>query len=185
MKKKLLFMIGIAVVVMACSKLPDQTEPITPEPTDTIPADSAKRDSIIIMTGCDNLPKPIRFDSIPKITDLAGTKWKLQGILDVATCSLHILKPFNFDCEECFTLNFDTDSTASGPSVFFGISLNLRTKGNCLSTDFSEGSMDGDLYRSILPCNTSYIIGKDEFRIICYMYSDGEEKQCIYKKVKS
>jgi hypothetical protein len=40
---------------------------------------------------------------------LKGTKWKLAGIVDVETGDLKVLEPK--DCEKCFTLAFDTDST--------------------------------------------------------------------------
>lgn len=46
---------------------------------------------------------------------LAGTRWKLAGIVDVKTCKLRELEPK--DCETCYTLEFNTDSTATGKSV--------------------------------------------------------------------
>ena len=42
-------------------------------------------------------------------TNLQGTKWKLTGIVDVQTGNLTELEPK--DCNECYTLMFDTDST--------------------------------------------------------------------------
>jgi hypothetical protein len=49
-----------------------------------------------------------------EINTLKGTKWKLAGIVD-ATGKLTELEPK--DCEQCYTLEFDTDSTAWLQSV--------------------------------------------------------------------
>ena len=45
------------------------------------------------------------------LSSLKGTQWKLAGIVDSQTGKLTVLEPT--DCEECYTLTFDTDSTAS------------------------------------------------------------------------
>ena len=42
-------------------------------------------------------------------TNLQGTEWKLIGIVDVEVDNLTELEPK--DCEKCYTLTFDTDST--------------------------------------------------------------------------
>jgi len=46
---------------------------------------------------------------------LAGTKWKLAGIVDTQTGTLTVLDPK--DCDSCYSFTFDTDSTASGNSI--------------------------------------------------------------------
>jgi hypothetical protein len=46
---------------------------------------------------------------------LKGTKWKLAGIADSKTGTLKVLEPK--DCEECFTLTFNTDYTAIVRSI--------------------------------------------------------------------
>ena len=174
-------MLGIALAVVSCGN--DKIEPnVPPEPTDTIPTPPKERDSIIILTGCDSFPKPIRFDSLPDTTGLAGTKWKLWGILDVATCGLHILKPI--DCEECYTLNFITDSIAFGRSASSPAAINIRWEGNGLLEYFADAIKDGDTFRETLIWNRSYVISENEFRIICYIHGT-EEKHLIYKNVKS
>ena len=45
------------------------------------------------------------------LTSLAGTTWKLAGMVDTLTGEFRELAPF--DCEACYTLAFDTDSTAA------------------------------------------------------------------------
>jgi hypothetical protein len=52
---------------------------------------------------------------------LEGTAWKLKGILDVRTGILKELEPKN--CEECYTMNFLSDSMAGGHSVANGIAF--------------------------------------------------------------
>jgi hypothetical protein len=49
------------------------------------------------------------------IEKLQGTKWKLIGIFDTQTGDLQELEPK--DCEGCYTILFDTDSTFSGQMV--------------------------------------------------------------------
>jgi hypothetical protein len=44
-----------------------------------------------------------------------NTKWKLVGIMNMNTGILQELEPK--DCEECYTLTFDTDTTAIAYSV--------------------------------------------------------------------
>ena len=54
---------------------------------------------------------------------LEGTKWKLMGIVNDQTSVLEELKPK--DCEECYTLTFDTDSTAIVHSISKEIKMDL------------------------------------------------------------
>ena len=49
-----------------------------------------------------------------EIKSLEGTKWKLAGIVDTETGVLKELEPK--DCTGCYTLIFDTDTTAQGRS---------------------------------------------------------------------
>jgi len=49
------------------------------------------------------------------LSSLKGTQWKLAGIVDSQTDKLTVLEPA--DCEECYTLTFDTDSTLSTRST--------------------------------------------------------------------
>jgi heat shock protein HslJ len=64
-----------------------------------------------------NIRPPVR-----TITPLNGTKWKLVGIQSWDKSSYYVLQPF--DCERCYTLEFDTDSTFTGRATvnsFFGV----------------------------------------------------------------
>jgi len=54
---------------------------------------------------------------------LAGTKWKLAGIVDTDTGILKVLEPK--DCAECYTFTFDTDSTGTVLSIWAIYKMNL------------------------------------------------------------
>jgi hypothetical protein len=73
----------------------------------------------LILATCASCEKD---DGAP-ITALKNTKWKLAGIVDVRTGTLKELEPK--DCEKCYTLEFDTDSTAWGTSIMNEIRLKL------------------------------------------------------------
>ena len=60
-------------------------------------------------------PAPSRIYCGNELPPLAGTTWKLAGIFDTQTGTLRVLEPTN--CEKCYTLTFDTDSTAIGKST--------------------------------------------------------------------
>ena len=62
-------------------------------------------------------------DEPEKEQSLANTKWKLAGIMDMDTGILQELEPK--DCEECYTLTFDTDSTATSLSIWAIYNINL------------------------------------------------------------
>ena len=46
---------------------------------------------------------------------LAGTNWKLLGIVDIRTGTFRIVE--RESCSYCYTITFDTDSTAFGISI--------------------------------------------------------------------
>lgn len=58
-----------------------------------------------------------------KEKSLKDTKWKLTGIMDMNTGILQELEPK--DCEQCYTLTFDTDSTSTVLSLWAMYKLNL------------------------------------------------------------
>jgi hypothetical protein len=66
-------------------------------------------------------------DDVPGgIIPLEGTKWKLAGSVTIETGKLKEFEPKT--CVECFTLTFDTDSTASGISVYNDLKIRLLPK---------------------------------------------------------
>jgi len=57
------------------------------------------------------------------ISSLKGTKWKLEGIVDAGTGVLKELEPI--DCEDCYTLTFDTNYTATARTINNTFKLDL------------------------------------------------------------
>jgi hypothetical protein len=115
-----------------------------------------------------------------ELTSLQGTKWKLKGIVDINTDKLTELEPKN--SEECYTLVFDTDSTASGRSVFveFNVIMKERviTEIMGLGTYIGE-SYDGDLFRTTMSGTKSYIESPIELKF----FNNYANKYLIFKPV--
>ena len=59
---------------------------------------------------------------------LKGSKWKLTGIVDTQTDELRVLEPT--DCEECYTLTFITNSTATACNVNRTIHVDIWYRAN-------------------------------------------------------
>ncbi|MDR1592316.1 MAG: hypothetical protein LBS16_05480 [Prevotellaceae bacterium] len=113
-----------------------------------------------LMSGCSNVaPEYIVSESVSNLPSLAGTQWKLAGIF-IAHHNLQEkdLKPV--DCEKCYTLSFDSDTTATGISVDNTLAVNLKQQSPIRTvTDISE-SGDAGLFCELLPLITSYIYKK-------------------------
>jgi len=58
------------------------------------------------------------------LTSLAGTNWKLAGIVDKRTGKFSKLKPI--DCESCYTISFDTDVEFTAISIWKRLKVDLR-----------------------------------------------------------
>ena len=61
--------------------------------------------------------------SCEKETDLKGTKWKLVGRVSKSG-ELQVFRPI--DCEDCYTLTFESDFIASAHSIIHDIRLDLK-----------------------------------------------------------
>ena len=109
----------------------------------------------------------------PAPTYLKGTKWKLVGMVDTSTGELKELKPI--DCEECYTLTFDTDYTAAAYSVQTTLQLDLlNLNPDIMLTDLlwcekydkdGEYYCDSDYFRSAIIKPKSYSATSDEFKL--------------------
>ena len=109
-------------------------------------------------------------ESIP----LKGTKWKLAGIVDKETGTLKVLEPK--ECEECFTLTFDTDYTATVRSInketinLDLLNLNpdrLLAKNGWWEIYDGDGQsyFDGDPFRRAILTTASYSVTGDELNL--------------------
>ena len=104
--------IGLCLSIVSCDKPIIPTDPIV-NGNDTVGNEEDPNDSIY---------------------PLNGTSWKLEGIFDTQTEILKVLEPI--DCEKCYMLTFNTDSTATGTSagniVWVDFSANRSANKDCI-----------------------------------------------------
>jgi hypothetical protein len=112
---------------------------------------------------------------------LVGTQWKLFGVFNVQSNSLKVLNPV--DCEECYALNFDTDSTATGKSStnLVWVDLSRKEKPIGIATETGERG-DGYLFCDAVETVTSYscngnelkfFYNEDKYYLLYYRIFDG------------
>jgi hypothetical protein len=94
------------IFFMVCLSCQNQTD--TVKPTDI--------EATIEVENTTDIEDAIEVENTIPQTSLKGTKWKLAGIVDTETGVLKVLEPE--DCEKCYTLTFDTDTTVSTYSSF-------------------------------------------------------------------
>jgi hypothetical protein len=112
---------------------------------------------------------------------LAGTQWKLFGVFDVKNNSLKVLNPV--DCEECYALNFDTDSTATGKSSTNQVWVDFSGKEKFIGIATMMGERgDGYLFYDAVGSVTSYscsgnelkfLYNEDRYYLLYYRIFDG------------
>ena len=111
---------------------------------------------------------------------MLSTEWKLVGIVDTETGSLRILEPK--DCTMCYTLTFDTDTTAYGNT---GMNEVRITGLNPLSIGLTKVWVD-DLnvsiyeYEDALYSANSCIFNEYELKILF----NNNKKYLLYKHIK-
>jgi len=110
------------------------------------------------------------------INFLKGTKWKLAGIFDTEKGNLKVLEPKN--CEKCFVLTFNTDSTLltyDGANDFLGaykidfVTHNMHIS-YLLGTKIAPPG-DGSLYIRSLEIIQSFSMKKNELKLF---YNDNK-----------
>jgi len=116
----------------------------------------------------------------PEEQILLETKWKLEGIMDVETGELKVLEPK--DCDECYTIKFDTDRTFSGRKVnnvinYANYEIDYKT-GVLRITDIVGTEMgeigDEYLYSQILWKIRTFTINDTDPRTLHLHYNDGK-----------
>ena len=115
-------------------------------------------------------------------SNLAGTKWKLVGIVDTHMSDTTAIKPI--DCEECYTLMFDTNSTLlfgkSVANIVVLISLNpiqiqCGTYANeCYSDD------ECNVYCNALHLVKSYTYNENELKL----HFQDINNYLLYKRIR-
>ena len=119
--------------------------------------------------------------------NLQGVKWKLVGIGSLDKIALQELEPK--ECNECYTLIFDTDDTFSGritTNIIVGsYEINYNTYDlhftNIGGTEAIDVG-DGELYRQILREIQSFIV-KDTYPRTLHLYYDDGKNYLKYKKI--
>ncbi|MDR2362304.1 MAG: hypothetical protein LBD91_06195 [Prevotellaceae bacterium] len=114
-------------------------------------------------------------------SSLQGTKWKLSGYVDVSTGNMIDAEPAN--CERCYTLTFDTETTASGYSVFNLISVSLVSE-TIFSVDTEmDDSLNGNvtLFYKAIETVDSY---KYEDAELKFFYNN-KQNYLLYKLIQS
>ena len=117
----------------------------------------------IVIAGCNS-----KDDEQP--TSLKGTKWKLAGIVNTQTGELRVLEPK--DCEECYTLTFNTNSAATAYNVNRTIQVDILH--SCDIDDMlwceryekdGKDYCDSDVFRRALAVTKSYTVSSDELQL--------------------
>jgi len=135
--------------------------------------------AVLLAVGCDKSESPTTPpNDLPPVTqknELAGTKWKLVGIVDAETGKLTGLEPK--DCKECYTLTFDEDicTGVTSTNFFMGVyTANSETSSFEMTTEGTEiGEVyDGYLYVDILRSVQFFSLSTNELRLY---YNDGKE----------
>ncbi len=111
-------------------------------------------------------------------SQLKGTQWKLAGFFDPTSNTLKVAEPK--DCNDCYTLNFDTDSTATGKSILNYIWVNLSRKNPIgVATEIGEITGDGKLFCDIVSLVNSYTLDESGLK---FYYQ--QNHYLLFKKIK-
>ncbi|MDR0682998.1 MAG: hypothetical protein LBG15_14290 [Dysgonamonadaceae bacterium] len=131
-------------------------------------SDEARIDLLVNINGKENI-------------SLTGTKWKLAALVDVQT--RESIEPEPKECNKCYTLEFDSDTTAIGQSVVNTLHF-IVTRSNMNMSLMTE-MWDGDqgnvnlFYEALLTLDV-YEYSKEELKI----YYDERKKYLLYEQVR-
>jgi heat shock protein HslJ len=110
---------------------------------------------------------------------LQGTTWKLVGFADVETGTLRKAVPE--DCQRCYTITFDTDTTYSGEGcsnqMYGKYKIDYETSQIqilCLGRDKAASYFDEELLFETLRILQSFSLHEDELKLY---YND--KKNCL------
>ena len=121
---------------------------------------------------------------------LVGIQWKLKGILNVETGELIVLKSHReTDCDRCYTLRFETDSTGFGYSCANGLHFNIngfvnssdRTDYIGVMTDVLDPPGDCSLFIEVLPMIDDCFFC--DYQLIFAYMQDKIRYHLVYKKL--
>ena len=101
---------------------------------------------------------------------LTGTKWKLVGIVDSPSKKLTAVEPT--DCEECYTITFDTDSTAAVHVISSTFKLNLSNLNPYVNFEtilkyenYNDNSYEISSFTMMVIAAASYTVSTKQLRL--------------------
>jgi hypothetical protein len=113
---------------------------------------------------------------------LAGTFWKLDGIVDVETNEVKVLEPK--ECDICYTLAFNTDISGYGKSSTNQLQFDFSRKEYLFGTMTEIGEIgDGYLFSNLLHKIHSFSKENDYLKL---SYEEEGKQYCLrYSKLKA
>jgi hypothetical protein len=116
-------------------------------------------------------------DTPEEKSELTGTKWKLAALADIQTGES--IEPYPKECSKCYTLEFDSDTTAVGRAVAntLGLAVTPSSIKMIGHTKIWEGDNHFELFYDALRTIDTYEYSKDELKI----YYAGKKKYLLYK----
>jgi hypothetical protein len=135
---------------------------------------------LLILAGIFSCGKDKDNDENNVPVSLEGTKWKMAGIVDVRTGKLKELEPK--DCDKCYTLVFNSDSTANGKSVLNRIHMELSPKTFIGTATYMDDSGIGNvqLFYDAIKTIDSYKFVNNELRF----FYNSKQNYLLFKFVK-
>jgi hypothetical protein len=111
--------------------------------------------------------------------ELTGTQWKLAALVDMQT--RESIEPDPKECNKCYTLEFDSDTTATGQSILNELRF-IVTSSNIKMLEMTE-IWDGennnvDLFYDALLTIDTYEYSRDELKIY---YDEGRYYLLYYR----
>jgi hypothetical protein len=134
--------------------------------------------ALSMVTSCTDFVTPRQEPDHSHEQGLTGTKWKLAALVDVQT--RESIEPEPKDCNQCYILEFDSDTTAIGKSVLNTLHF-IVTPSNIemfLTTEIGDSEYGNVIlfYEALLTIDT-YEYSKDELKI----YYDKKNRYLLYK----
>jgi predicted small lipoprotein YifL len=116
---------------------------------------------------------------------LKNTKWKLEGIVDLQTSNMKTLEPAS--CEECYTLTFDTNYSATVHSIRMELKLDLLKLSDSVNLEGmlwcerydkdGQDYCDSDDFRRAILTTETHSATKEELKL----FYDGKSKYLLFK----
>ena len=178
----------LIILILAGWSCQDQTVSENPtggeDPTEVVDDPTESEDPTDVIEGPMEVVEDPTEDEDPtegEMSYLVGTKWKLEGIMNAETNTLKVLEPK--DRDDCYTLTFDTDTTAQGKSVaniVFLVSLDpiqiqcWTYVGECF------GENECNVYCEALRFVKSYEFSENELK----MYFNDNQDYLLFKQIE-